>query len=288
MPIANQVLPIALGVVMLSLGLALTLEDFRRVMKVPRAVAIALLCQTVLLPLICFGLVIALHLPAELAVGMMLLAASPGGTIANVMSHLANGDVALNITLTAVNSLLSVITLPLILWLSLSYFMDEGRMIPLQFSKIVQVFAIVLVPVAIGMLLRWRKPGIADRLDKPLKIFAAVFLFFAAAAAINAAWPTMEKYFAVLGFTVIVFNIISLLVGYGLPKLARLDHRQAIAISMEIGMHNGALAIGIALSPQIFNSPVIAAGPSLYAVMSLFVTSAFAWLVNRMHRRGQA
>lgn len=285
MSLTSLVLPIALGVVMLSLGLSLKTDDFRRVLLYPRAVVVALLCQTVLLPLVCFGLVQAFGLPAELCVGLMLLAASPGGAFANVLSHLGNGDLALNITLTAINSVLSIITLPLILGLSLAFFMDDGRVIPPQFSKIVQVFVMIVGPVVIGMLLRWRFDALAHRLDKPVRIFAALFLLLVAAMAIQGAWPTIVQYFAELGAAVITFCVISLAVGYWAPRLVRLDHRQSLAISMEIGMHNGALAITIALSPMILNSPQIAAAPSMYAVLSLFIAVVFMLLVRALHRR---
>ena len=283
-----MLLPIALGVVMLSLGLALTLEDFRRVLKFPRAVLVALACQTVLLPLICFGLCIVYRLPPELAVGLMLLAASPGGVMANVFSHLANGDLALNITLTAVNSALSIFTLPLLLAGSLFFFMEEGRFIPPQFGKIVQVFVIVLVPVAIGMALRARSPALATRLDRPVKIFAALFLIFAATFAIIKAWDTMVQFFAELGAAVVTFCLLSLLVGYSVPRVLKIGPRQATAISMEIGLHNGALAIAIALSPMILNSPVMAVPPALYGVVSPFIAAAFAVFLNRMLKRSAA
>ena len=142
---------------MLGLGLSLTVDDFRRIGRQPRAVVIALGCQLVLLPVVCFGLVLAFGLDPLLAVGMMLLAASPGGTTANLFSHLFRGDVALNITLTAVNSVIAVVTLPIVTNLAFAYFdpQVDGE-VGLQFGKVVQVFAIVLIPVVIGMLVRSR------------------------------------------------------------------------------------------------------------------------------------
>src|SRR5689334_12626760 len=140
--LTNIVMPVALGVIMLGLGLGLAPDDFRRILVMPRPVILGLFCQTVLLPLVCYGIVVAFRLPPELAVGLMLLAASPGGATANVFSHLANGDVALNVTLTAVNSVLSLLTLPFIVNFAMESFMGAGRYIPMQPSKIVQVFAI--------------------------------------------------------------------------------------------------------------------------------------------------
>lgn len=288
MEFVNLIMPAALGVVMLSLGMTLTADDFRRVMQYPRAVLIALFCQTLLLPLVCFFLVQLFELPADLAVGLMLLAASPGGAVANVLSHLGDGDLALNITLTAVNSVLSIVTLPIILAASLAYFMNEGQMIPPQYGKIIQVFTIIVGPVVIGMVLRWKFSALATRLDKPVKIFATLFLFMVAIVAITRAWPTIVEYFAELGAAVISFCAISLVVGYWAPRLVKLDHRQSLAISMEIGMHNGALAITIALSPLMLNSPVMAAAPSMYGVLSLFIAIGFLMLVRGLHRRALA
>ena len=146
-------LPLALGIIMFGLGLSLTVADFRRVAQHPKVMVIALGCQLILLPLVCFGLVIVFDLPPLLAVGMMLLAASPGGTSANLFSHLFRGDVALNVSLTAVNSVISIVSLPLITNIAIDYFeLDDS--VGLQFVKVLEVFAIVLVPVAIGMLVR--------------------------------------------------------------------------------------------------------------------------------------
>src|SRR5687768_2527909 len=163
--VTTVLLPVALGVIMLGLGLSLTIADFKRVIVYPRAVAIGLFCQMIILPFACYGIAVAFALPPELAVGLMLLSASPGGATANLFSHLAKGDVALNITLTAVNSVLSIFTLPLVVNLSLEAFMGEGKAIPLQFLKVLQVIAIVLVPAAIGMLVNARAQATAKRLQ---------------------------------------------------------------------------------------------------------------------------
>ena len=153
-------LPVALGIIMFGLGLSLTLGDFARVAKHPRAVIIALACQLIVLPALCFGLVLLFRLPPVLAVGMMLLAASPGGTTANLYSHLFRGDVALNITLTAINSVLAVFTLPIVVNLAISYFAPDGDRVGLQFQKTLEVFAIVLLRV------RERRPADSRRLRR--------------------------------------------------------------------------------------------------------------------------
>lgn len=274
-------LPIALGVIMLGLGLSLTLADFRRVVVYPRAVIVGLVCQTLLLPVACYGIAKAFALPPELAVGLMLLAASPGGATANLFSHLARGDVALNITLTAVNSLLSLLTLPLIVNFSLEAFMGEGKAIPLQFSKIVQVFAIVLVPVGIGMLIRSKKASLADRLNRPVRITSAVFLVLVIGAAVAKERAQLGEYFRVVGTAALAFNLVSMAVGYFVPLLARVERKQAIAIGMEIGIHNGTLAIAIASGPTLLNNSTMAMPAAIYSLIMFFTAAAFGWVVSR-------
>lgn len=274
-------MPIALGVIMLGLGLSLTLEDFKRVVLMPKPVFIGLLCQMLLLPVVCFAIATGFDLPPALAVGLMLLSASPGGATANLFSHLAKGDVALNITLTAVNSVLSLLTLPFIVNYSLVHFMGEGKVIPLQFDKVVQVFAIVLVPVGIGMFVRARQQRLADRLEKPVKILSAVFLLLVIAATVAKERAHVVEYFQQVGLAALAFNLVSMAVGYLVPVVARLPKRQAVAIGMEIGIHNGTLAIAIASAPTLLNNTTMAVPPAVYSLIMFFTAAAFGYLVNR-------
>lgn len=274
-------LPLALGVIMLGLGLSLTLADFRRVVVYPRAVIVGLACQMLILPVVCFGIARGFGLAPELAVGLMLLAASPGGATANLFSHLAKGDVALNITLTAVNSLLSLFALPFIVNLSLTAFMGEGKAIPLQFDKVLQVFAIVLVPVSIGMLIRARKRPLAERLDKPVRILSALFLLLVIASAVLKERENLGDFFRQVGLAALAFNLASMTVGYFVPLLIKVERRQAIAIGMEIGIHNGTLAIAIASSPLLLNNSTMAIPPAIYSLIMFFTAGAFGWIVSR-------
>ena len=197
-------LPIALAIIMFGLGLDLTTDDFRRVGRHPRAVAIALACQLVLLPILCFGLVVLFDLPPLLGIGMMLLAASPGGTTANLFSHLFRGDVALNITLTAVNSVISVVTLPLITSLAISYY-DRSDSVSVPFSEVVKVFAIILVPVGIGMLVRARSPRFAARMDRPVRIGSAVVLAVLVLGILLDERDNVGDYLADVGLVALIF-----------------------------------------------------------------------------------
>ncbi len=280
-------LPLALSVIMLGLGLSLTVADFTRVVAYPRAVLVGLLCQMVLLPGVCFAIAKSTGLSPELAVGLMLLAASPGGVTANLYSHLAKGDVALNITLTAINSVLTVLTLPLIVNFSLEHFLGEARAIPLQFSKVAQIFVVVLGPVSLGMVLRRKWPLLSERLERPVKILSALFLVLVVAATVVKERAMVGTYFQQVGVAALAFNLASMLLGYFLPLLLRLSKQQAIAIGMEIGIHNGTLAIAIASSPQLLNNSTMAIPPAVYSLFMFFTAAVFGWAVNAS-RRAQA
>jgi BASS family bile acid:Na+ symporter len=278
-PLTTVVLPLALAIIMLGLGLSLTFDDFRRVARMPKAVLVALLCQVILLPGAAFGLAIAFDLPPILAVGFMLLAASPGGTTANLYSHLFGGHVALNVTLTAVNSVLAVFTLPVVVNLSIAYFLGEGTSLGLQFDKVAQVFAIVLVPVAIGMFVRAKWAAVAAKLDKPVKILSVIVLVAAIAGAVIKELDNIKSYFVAVGLAVLAFNVLSLLVGYGMPRLVGVDHRSATAAGFEIGIHNSTLAITIALS-LMDDEPSLAIPAAVYGIVMFFTAAAFGGLLK--------
>jgi bile acid:Na+ symporter, BASS family len=274
-------LPIALGVIMLGLGLSLTIGDFKRVVKYPKAVLIALLCQMILLPILCFAVAYGFQLIPVLAVGLMLLSATPGGATANLYSHLSNGDVVLNITLTAVNSVLSLFTLPLIVNLSMQAFMGEGKYLPLQFDKVIQVFAIVLIPVSIGMLINAKFPKASIALEKPVKILSVVFLAGVIITSLANEYERISPYVTQIGGAALAFNLLSLGTGYFIPRFFKVPEKQSIAIGMEIGIHNGTLAIAIASSPFLLNNPIMAVPAAIYSLIMFITAGIFGWWVNR-------
>ncbi|UPL18599.1 bile acid:sodium symporter family protein [Microbacterium aurugineum] len=274
-------LPVALGIIMLGLGLSLTLADFARVLKQPKAVIIALLCQLVLLPAICFGLVLAFQLPPILAVGMMMLAASPGGTTANLYSNLFRGDIALNISLTAVNSVIAVITLPIITNFAIAYFQPFDDRLGLQWSKALEVFAIVLLPVALGMIVRRFWPKFAAGMDKPVRIASVVILVVVIAGAVASNWTLLVSNFTQLALITVLFCLISLTVGFFVPRMLRVGKRQAIATSFEIGIHNATLAIVIAQS--VLGSVELSLPAAVYGVLMFFIAFGFGFLIRDRH-----
>ncbi len=272
-------LPVALGIIMLGLGLSLTVGDFARVAKHPKAVIIALVCQLILLPAICFALVLAFQLPPVLAVGMLLLAASPGGTTANLYSHLFRGDIALNISLTAINSVIAVFTLPLIANLAIAYFLPGDDQLGIQFAKALEVFAIVLLPVAAGMLVRWWKPAFAKAMDKPVRIASVIILAIVIAGAVVANLTILLENIASLAGIVVLFCLLSLTLGFLVPRLFRVSHEQAVASSFEIGIHNATLAIVIAQT--VLLNVEMSLPAAIYGVLMFFVAAAFGFLIRR-------
>lgn len=276
-------LPVALGIIMFGLGLSLTVADFARVRRSPRAVAVALLCQLVLLPVVCFGLVLALDLPPLLAVGMMLLAASPGGSTANLFSHLFGGDVALNITLTAINSVVAIVSLPIVTNLAMAYF-DLGDEVSLQYRKVVEVFAVVLVPVILGMVVRAKRPDFADRMDKPVRIGSAVLLLIIIVGIVADQRSNVVDYAASIGLAVVIFCTVNLLVGFLVPAWAGVTERQAVACSFEIGVHNATLAIYVAvevLDSVELSVPAAVYGLLMFPLAALWGLALTRWILPR-------
>lgn len=277
--IITILLPLALAIIMVGLGLELTLKDFARVTQHPKAVLVALFCQLVLLVGIAFILCKVLALPPLLAVGLMLLAASPGGSTANLFSYLFKGDLALNITLTAINSVIAALTLPLIVNFSIMHFMQDSQQITLQLGKILQVFGIIIIPVAIGMLIRHHAPRLTEKLNRPLRIFAVIFLILIIVGAIYSERTNIAEYLTQVGVATALFCIFSLTIGYFVPRLMNIDTAQARASAFEIGIHNSALAMTIALT--VMSSTAVAMPAAVYSIFMYIFAAIFGLLLNR-------
>jgi BASS family bile acid:Na+ symporter len=276
-------LPLALAIIMFGLGLDLTIGDFRRVGRAPKAVAVALACQIVLLPAICFGLVVLFDLPALLGIGMLLLAASPGGTTANLFSHLFRGDVALNITLTAINTVIAVVTLPLITGFAIAWF-DRQDDVSMPLVEIVKVFALILLPTGLGMIVNRLVPGFARRMDKPVRIGSAVILAILVLGILLDQLDDVGDHLADVGLIAAVFCAISLLVGYAVPKAFGVAGPQAIASSMEVGVHNATLAIFVAV--EVLDEVEISVPAAVYSlIMFGFAALWGTWLSRQVGAR---
>lgn len=276
-PAMQGLLLAALAWVMFGLGLTLTVGDFARVVRQPKAVGLAMGLQVVVLPLLCYGLVLASGLPPAMAVGMMLLAASPGGIAANLFSHLFGGNVAMNVSLTAVNTLLSVATLPLITNLAITHLAADSGIVPMQWRKVIEVVGIVVAPVVLGMWVAARRPAVAMRLARPMKLFSGLVLFALVGVSLLKEWATVVAGLSQLGAVVLAFNLASQLLSYGVSRLAGVNRPDAIAIGFEAGIHNSTLAMYIALT--FLGSTLVAVPAALYAVCMLVTATGFGfWL----------
>lgn len=247
--LTSVVLPLSLFIIMLGMGLSLVVDDFRRVVVYPKAVAVGLTNQLVILPLVGLGLAVAFGLSAEMAVGLMIIAACPGGVTSNLITHVSRGDTALSITLTAISGFVTVVTIPLIIMFSLGFFMGEATTVQLPLAQTIgQIVGITVLPVSLGMLLRWRKPALADRLERPARVGSVVVFVVLLVGIIAANIEVLRNHFAELAAVTIGLNVAMMLIGFWSSKLLKLELPQALAISIESGMQNGTLAIVIATS----------------------------------------
>jgi len=278
--VTDVLVPLALGTIMFALGLGLSTEDFTRVVKYPRAVFVGLGTQMILLTAVAYLVARAFHLSPPLAVGLMLIAASPGGAAACLYSHLARGDVALNLTLTALNSVLALVWLPLVVTWSIAHFFGAGRVVPPPTHEIVRVVAIIVVPVLAGMTVRRFAPDICRRAEQPTRFLAVLGLAGLVATVFVKIGASFVHFVAQAGPAVLVFNLASLALGYTVPRLVGLPRSQSKAIALEIGLHNGALAIFVALT--VLRDSAIAVAPVVYGVLMFATGGLFAvWLARR-------
>ncbi|MEM6272760.1 MAG: bile acid:sodium symporter family protein [Bacteroidota bacterium] len=263
-------LPLALFIIMLGMGLSLVLNDFRRVVQHPKATLLGLSNQLLLLPLVGFLLAQAFALPGELAVGLMLLAACPGGVTSNLISHLANGDTALSITLTAISSLITIITIPIVVNYSMLHFLAQDEQIAVDVVQmILQIAVITVIPVAIGMYIRSRNEKFARKMERPVKIVSAVFLALIIVAAVIKDRDNLLTSLQLAGPAALALNVTTMGLGYLSARLLRLSTPQSVTVSIESGIQNGTLAIGIALG--ILENGTISIPPAIYSLL-MFAT----------------
>ncbi|MCU0535552.1 MAG: bile acid:sodium symporter family protein [Hydrococcus sp. Prado102] len=233
-------LPIGLAIVMLGMGLTLLPEDFLRVTRYPKAVAVGLISQLLFLPIVGFCVASVVPMQPEIAVGLTILAICPGGPSSNLITYLAKGDVALSVTLTALSSAIAVFTIPILGNLTLRYFIGQEAAIALPIAQtILQIFSIALVPVALGMWMRQQFPDLARRLEKVTNRLAIAILVIIITAVIVREWNRLPTFIAQVGIGVVLLNVISVLMGFWFGKLFKLKFAQRICIAIEVGIQNG-------------------------------------------------
>ena len=265
-------LPLALAVIMFGMGLSLTLSDFKRILIYPKAVLLGLLNQIVLLPVVAFFIAKGLGLSPELAVGLMILAACPAGATSNLITHLAKGDTALSITLTAFSSMITVLTIPFVVNFSIGYFIPGGEEQQLEIlGTVISVLVITIIPVAIGMLVLKKVPALAKKLEIPFRQFSTVFFILIVVSAFVKERANLVQFFIDAGPASLALNLATLGLGYGVAKVAGLNFRQSLTIAVESGIQNGTLGITIAAT-LIVNS-VMTIPSAIYSLI-MFGTAA--------------
>jgi len=278
--LTKVILPLSLFLIMFGMGLSLKLADFKGVLASPKALAVGLLGQLLLLPLIAFALAIVFGLSPEIAVGLMIIALAPGGATSNMFTYLSKGDVSLSISLTAVVSLITPFTIPLIVAFSMGYFMDSSSDFQLPIVKtIVQLLVITLVPVSLGMFVLSRWSSAAQKMEAVLKYFSIFFLFLIIVLIVLKNADNMRGFFAQAGWATLALNLIVLTLGYQLANWARLSHAQAVCMGFEVGIQNGTLALVVA-GTLIGNQNMMI--PAVTYSLLMFISGAgFGWWVNR-------
>ncbi|KIC46958.1 MAG: bile acid:sodium symporter family protein [Ruegeria sp.] len=280
----NVGLPLSLAIIMLSLGVGLEVADFRRVLGRKYPFAIGALCQVVLLPVAAFATVKLFGLPPEIAVGFMLLSFCPGGVTSNILSKLAKGDVALSVSLTAVISLLSVLTVPILAAWSVAHFMGENAPEVSISGLAIAMFLITTLPVAIGVTIRSFATGFANRIDVPLSRLATVLFVLIVIAALAGNWSIFVDNLGIMGAGLITLNVALLLIGLGLARAAKLSWTESKTISIETGIQNGTMGITLAAlitGTESGFSP-LALPSAVYGIMMYVVAIPFLiWFRNR-------
>jgi BASS family bile acid:Na+ symporter len=273
---AEILLPVALAVIMASLGLSLTPEDFKRVFVKPRGVSIGLLNLVLLSPLLAFAVAHAFSLEPALAVGLVLLGASPGGILANLLTHLARGDTALSITMTAISSLAAVVTVPLFLGLATAHFgassLDEHVS---MLGVVARVLLITVVPLAIGLRLRARHPERVAEIGGTVRRVTAIVFISAVAGVIVAEHQRVLDNLGAVAGAAVTLNILAMSSSFWIARLVRLDSRQSTAIAIELGIHNAVVAIAVGATI----ATVLTVPAAVYASFMFIPAGLFAWLM---------
>ena len=271
MEIVTSIAPILLALIMLGLGLELTINDFKRVIQTPKDFTTGFVCQIILLPLIAFSLIKFLNTPIEIAIGVMIIASAPGGVTSNVLTKFANGDVALSISLTAIISLISVISVPFIVFTSielLNYDLVSENLSILSIA--VKMFLVVTLPVIIGMFIRKFATNFIDTKVKLIQNISVILFIVALFGAIYQELDNVESYFAQAGKVTLILNILMMFLGYMMAKFFASGVPQKKCIALETGLQNGTLAIFVAT--QLFDETIFVIPSATYALI-MFVTS---------------
>jgi len=280
MEVVTKIAPIALALIMLALGLGLTGQDFLRVAKQPKDFLVGLLCQLILLPIIAFLLLKIFNLPLEIAIGVMIIAAAPGGVTSNVLTKFANGDVALSISLTAIISLISIFSVPFIVMqsaklLEISEISNQISMVGIS----TKMFLVVTLPVIIGMLIRKFATNFIISKSQFIERISLILFVIVFAAIWIEEWENIFNYIKKAGLITLILNIVMMIVGYNIAKFFASGVAQRKSISLECGLQNGTLAVFVA--SQLFNDIAFLIPTATYAIIMFITSIMFVFLVKK-------
>ena len=282
MEVVTKIAPIALALIMLALGLGLTGQDFLRVAKQPKDFLVGLMCQLILLPIIAFLLLKTFSLPLEIALGVMIIAAAPGGVTSNVLTKFANGDVALSISLTAIISLISIISVPFIVFKSAELL--EVAEISKEISMIgisMKMFLVVTLPVLIGMLIRKFAANFVMSKSQLIERISVLLFVIVFAAIWVEEWENIMGYIKQAGLITLVLNIVMMFIGYYVAKFLASGVSQRKSISLECGLQNGTLAVFVA--SQLFSDITYLIPTATYAIVMFITSIIYVFIVRKIN-----
>jgi len=280
--IVTKIAPICLALIMFGLGTSLTIEEFKRVVKQPKDFVVGLFCQMILLPIIAFALIKIFNTPIELALGIMIIAAAPGGVTSNILTKFANGDVALSVSLTAIISLISVISVPFIVFtsaelLQIPYIEKEISMIGIS----LKMFFVVTLPIIVGMLIRKFLTNFISSKTKMIQRISILLFVIVFIAIWVEEWDNIYSFLARAGSIALTLNIIMMLVGYYVAKLFINGVKQRKCITLECGLQNGTLAVFV--STQLFDEMVYLVPAAAYVIFMFITSLAFVFIVRKIN-----
>ena len=281
MEVVTKIAPIALALIMLTLGLGLTGQDFLRVIKQPKDFIIGLICQLILLPIIAFILIKIFNTPIELALGVMIIAAAPGGVTSNVLTKFANGDVALSVSLTAVISLISIISVPFIIFKSADLLQITNISKEISIIGIsMKMFLVVTLPVLLGMLIRKFATFFIDSKRQLIQRISIILFAFVFAAIWIEEWENIISYIVQAGTITLTLNVVMMIIAYYLAKFLASGVAQRKCISLECGLQNGTLAVFVA--SQLFNDITFLIPTAAYALIMFLTSLIFVFFVRKV------
>lgn len=267
--VSTIILAVSLMFIMLGMGLSLVVEDFKRIFYQPKAIIIGLCNQILILPLLAFGIAIAFSVTPEIAIGLMILAACPGGPTSNLISYLAKADTALSVTLTAFSSFITILTIPFIINFSLNYFLEQDTLIQLnKVETFLQILIIVIIPISIGMLIRKYKNKFALKMAKPVRIASAILLIIVILSILLKEKETIFPSLKETGLVIVILNLAVMFVAFYGAKILKISNKRALSIAIESGIQNGTLGITVAI--VLLQNSAFAIVPAVYSLIMFF------------------